>query len=169
MLLYPFYKWESVGWEELSGCSKVTSWQVTEPWLKPKPPDSQSFAPSAAGEDMVLSPLMISHVLLWTQTYSKSLITKSYTPRVGRAHRAGWNFHVLCSDMPLQFMQPKFKMASLVPCPHYLNIFFFFYHLWNQYMFMVENKTSKKRNNLKFHQPHKTTINHFPMHTFGNK
>lgn len=85
MLLYPFYKWESVRWEELSGCSKVTSWQVTEPWLKPKPPDSQSFAPSAAGEDMVLSPLMISHVLLWTQTYSKSLITKSYTPRVGQA------------------------------------------------------------------------------------
>ena len=157
-----------MGSKEISGCPKVTSWQVTEPWLKPKPPDSQSFAPSTAGEDMVLSPLMISDALLWTQTYSKSLITISYTPRVGRVHGAGWNFHVLCSDMPLQFMQPKFKMASLTPCPHYLN-FFFFYHLWNQYMFMVENKTSKKRNNLKFHQPHKTTINHFPMHTFGNK
>lgn len=44
----------------MSGCPKVTSWQVTDSGLKGKPPDSQFVAPFAAGEDMVLNPLMIS-------------------------------------------------------------------------------------------------------------
>lgn len=94
---------------------------------------------------MVLSPLMISHVLLWTQTYSKSLITKSYTPRVGRAHRAGWNFHVLCSDMSLQFMQPKFKMASLAPCPHYLNIYIFLPFMESVYVYGRKQDKQKEK------------------------
>ena len=60
MLLYTFYKWEDVESDKMSGCPKVTSWQVTDSGLKGKPPDSQFVAPFAAGEDMVLNPLMIS-------------------------------------------------------------------------------------------------------------
>lgn len=91
MVLYTFYKWEDVESDKMSGCPKVTSWQVTDSGLKGKSPDSQSIAPFAAGEDMVLNPLMISDAPLWTQTCNKSLSIESSTSRVGRAQRGMWN------------------------------------------------------------------------------
>lgn len=142
MLLHTFYKWEDVGSDKISGYPKVTSWQVTDSGLKGKPPDSQSIAPFAARKDMVLNPFVISEAPLWTQTCNKSLSPKSNTSRVGRAHRV-WNFMSYFLTCHFNSCSPSSKWLHwTTSCSHYSNNVFclFVYHLWDQCMFMIENK-----------------------------
>lgn len=76
--------------------------------------------------------------------------------------------------MPLQFMQPKFKVASLATsCSHYLNnVFGLFVCLsFMKSMYVYDRKQIPliRGEKTMFHQPHKTIINRFSMHIFGSK